>query len=248
MTSPDPERILVEFPLRGEWVAYHTPAEKVPSHGVDQLGQRYAYDLMRIERGPKGWRFFRGSSRRYYAFGVPLRDCLGWGAPIHAPFAGSVVASRDGLRERDPVHLLRDLAVVLKNALVVDPRKPGALHALVGNHLILRMSAEEMPGEAVSGQAVSGEGVYALIAHARTGSILVREGDEIVAGQLLAEVGHSGNSTAPHLHFQLMDGPDLVTARGLPCAFREYEALRGEAWVAVAEGIPAKREFVRRGP
>lgn len=44
--------IVVDFPLRGEWTAYHTPAEKVPSHGTDQLGQRYAYDFVRFDRPP----------------------------------------------------------------------------------------------------------------------------------------------------------------------------------------------------
>jgi len=41
--------ITVEFPLRGDWTAGHTPAEKVPSHGVDLLGQTYAYDFLRVE-------------------------------------------------------------------------------------------------------------------------------------------------------------------------------------------------------
>ena len=41
---------------------------------------------------------------------------------------------------------------------------------------------------------------------------VVAPGERVVAGQRLAQVGHSGNSTAPHLHFQLMDGPDYLTA------------------------------------
>ncbi|MEU0914165.1 M23 family metallopeptidase [Streptomyces althioticus] len=56
--------------------------------------------------------------------------------------------------------------------------------------------------------------------HLRRGSLTVREGDRVHPGQVLAQVGNSGNSTEPHLHFQLMDGPDPDTARGIPFTWR----------------------------
>jgi murein DD-endopeptidase MepM/ murein hydrolase activator NlpD len=224
--------IVVDFPLRGEWVAASTPAERVPSHGTDMLGQRYAYDFMRIERLPKGWKYCHASGWRYNLRGAPLADCYAWGRPIYAPFAGSVVTTKDGWRERDPVHWLRDLAVVLMNGLTFYPGMPDGTRRLAGNHIILKMA---------------GQNIYALIAHARTGSIRVQAGDEVRAGQHLADVGHSGNSTAPHLHFQLMDNADALKARGLPCVFKEYEALRGADWVKVSDGMPGKREFIRAG-
>ena len=39
-----------------------------------------------------------------------------------------------------------------------------------------------------------------LLAHLQRGSLRVRAGDDVEPGTLLAEVGHSGNSTEPHLH------------------------------------------------
>jgi hypothetical protein len=42
-----------------------------------------------------------------------------------------------------------------------------------------------------------------------------------------------------------MDRPDLLDAAGLPCAFRDYEALRDGTWSRVSAGMPRKREFVR---
>jgi Peptidase family M23 len=224
------EPVVVEFPLRGEWVAYHTPAERIPSHGTDQLGQRFAYDFLRIERDTPGWKFCRASMARYHAFGVPLHDCYAWGQPIHAPFSGSVVAAEDGWPERRHLHFVSDLAVVLKNALTFDPTRPRALQMVCGNYIILKMA---------------GTDVHALLAHARTGSIRVRSGGEVAVGEHLADVGHSGNSTAPHLHFQLMDGPRLLEVAGVPCAFRGYDVFRDEEWSKIDVGIPGKREYIR---
>lgn len=222
--------IMVEFPLRGEWEAEHTPAERVPSHGTDQLAQTYAYDFVRIEMERKGLKFFRGSMLRYFLVGVTLDECYGWGAPIHAPFSGTVVAAKDGLPERKRLYLLRDLAVVLKNALTFDPAKNNDLRLILGNHIILKMAREQ---------------IYALIAHCQTESISIREEQEVQLGQRIAAVGHSGNSTAPHLHFHLMDKPNILEAKGLPCNFREYEALQDGVWSKVNAGLPGKRELVR---
>lgn len=228
--SSEIEPTIVDFPLRGEWVTAHTPAERIPSHGTDQLGQRFAFDFMRIDRATKGWKFFRMSIPIYLLFGVRLQDCFGWSESIYAPFDGTVVTSKDGWPERKRLHILTELAVVIKNALTFDPRKTNDLRPILGNHIILKMRDKE---------------VYAFFAHARCGSVQVALGDELQLGQYLADVGHSGNSTAPHLHFHLMDRANILEAQGLPCRFREYQALREGVWTQVTEGIPGKGEFIR---
>lgn len=140
------------------------------------------------------------------------------------------MAANDGWPERDRVHLLRDLTVLLKNALLFDPQRAGDLTPLLGNHVVLKMPERE---------------VYALFAHARWDSVRVGKGQRVATGQQVAEVGHFGNSTAPHLHFQLMDAADIALARGLPCRFRAYEALHDGEWREVRDGVPGKRELVR---
>jgi len=61
-----------------------------------------------------------------------------------------------------------------------------------------------------------GKGHYALYAHMQPGSLKVRQNDRVKRGQVLGLVGNTGNSVAPHLHFQLMDGPSSLASNGLP--------------------------------
>jgi hypothetical protein len=60
------------------------------------------------------------------------------------------------------------------------------------------------------------DGLYMLYGHLQAGSIKVRDGDEVKRGDPLGLVGNSGNSSAPHLHFHVMDGPSPLTSEGVP--------------------------------
>jgi hypothetical protein len=225
MASELDEAIVVDFPLRGEgWVAVTTPGDRIPSHGTDMLGQRFAYDLLKVD-GRTGVHFHPASSWRGNLIGGRTRECYAWGAPIHSPFDAEVVRAVDGIAERGWIHPARELAVVLKNALTFTPSK---LPKILGNHVIMR----------------SGD-VYAGFAHLLPGSVAVTAGEEVRAGEVIGRVGHTGNSTAPHLHFQLMDSADLMTARGIPCAFRAYDVLRDGEWVPVLNGVPRRSDRIR---
>jgi hypothetical protein len=216
---------IVDFPLRGErWVAVTTPGDRIPSHGVDMLGQRFAYDLLKVDER-KGIHYHPAGSLRGLLIGGRTRDCYAWGATIHSPFDGVIVRAVDGIAERSWIHPVRELALVVKNALTFTPSR---LPLIVGNHVIAR----------------SGD-VFAGFAHLTTGSVAVTDGQAVRVGDVIGRVGHTGNSTAPHLHFQLMDSDDLMTAKGVPCAFRSYEVLRDGAWEAVENGIPRSTDRIR---
>jgi murein DD-endopeptidase MepM/ murein hydrolase activator NlpD len=191
------------------------------------FGQRYAYDFVRPAPGDR--RFYRSSPLRYLLLGVRLRDCFGWGAPIYAPLEGVVVQAEDGWLERDPVHPARDLAIMVKHAWTARPDTITDFRPVAGNYIILETGAG-----------------FAFFAHAQTGSICVAAGDRVEPGQALANVGHSGNSTAPHLHFHLMDHPDPRRAQGIPCCFRDYEVFQDGAWRPVQNGIPSDKDRIRR--
>jgi murein DD-endopeptidase MepM/ murein hydrolase activator NlpD len=206
-------------------VAENSPGDRVPSHGTDMLGQRFAYDLLKVDaRGP-GLRYHPAGILRGFFIGVRTRDCYAWGAEIHAPFEGEIVAAGDGVSERGWIHPLRELIVALKNTVTFSPAR---LRSLLGNYVIMR-----------------GGDVFAAFAHLAPGSVAVSSGQAVRNGDVLGRVGHTGNSTAPHLHFQLMDSPDPLHARGVPCAFRAYEIMRNGSWERVENGIPRKVDRVR---
>ena len=65
-----------------------------------------------------------------------------------------------------------------------------------------------------------GGGRYAFYAHLKPNSITVKEGDRVRRRQVLALLGNSGNTSAPHLHFHLMDAPlPLGADNNLPYVF-----------------------------
>jgi len=61
-----------------------------------------------------------------------------------------------------------------------------------------------------------GDGCYALYAHMQPGSLRVHPGDKVRRGQVIGLVGNTGNSVAPHLHFQVMDRASSLASNGLP--------------------------------
>lgn len=221
--------VVVDFPLKGEWITPNTPGSKVPSHGTNLFGQRYAFDFVGIDPKSRSRRFYRHSLLHYLILGAHLQDCFGWGRPIFSATAGAVVRVEDGWPERNPVYLVRDFCFLLKNARAVNSKQSIDLRSLTGNYIIIE----------------SHEG-YVVYAHAQTGSITVSRGDSVIPGQHVANVGHSGNSTAPHLHFQLMDHQDPWKAQGIPCCFRDYEVFHQGIWRVIEHGIPKSTDRIRK--
>ena len=67
-------------------------------------------------------------------------------------------------------------------------------------------------------------GEFSLLAHLQENSIVVRQGDHIQAGDVLAKCGNSGNTTEPHLHYQLQTSPIFGQGESLPAQFQNYLA------------------------
>jgi hypothetical protein len=63
---------------------------------------------------------------------------------------------------------------------------------------------------------------FSLLAHMQPHSLRVKVGQRVKRGQVLGLAGNSGNTSEPHLHVHLMNGPDMTSADGLPMPFTNY--------------------------
>ena len=99
--------------------------------------------------------------------------------------------------------------------------------------------AVPMTWETVGGNQVVldlGKSRYAFYAHLQPSSIRVKPGDRVKAGQVLGLVGNSGNSTEPHLHFQIGDDRQLMGGDGIPFVIDAFKK----------EGVEHKNEVPLR--
>lgn len=101
----------------------------------------------------------------------------------------------------------------------------------VVNHI-----ADNVPGE-MNDDAPAGNYViiehankeYSLIAHFKQHSIVVSKGEEVTQGQLLGLCGNSGNSSEPHIHFQIMDKPSLERGKSICIRFNgDIKPIQGD--------------------
>lgn len=212
----------VEPPVTGRWTALNSPVDQVPSHGTHVYGQTYAIDIVADPETGEGEAPARPEFLRLWPPFRRNRAFPAFGAPLLAVADATVVAASDGQRD----HLSRSSLLGLVYLMLIEGniRSIAGAHRVIGNHVILGL----------------GDGTYAVYAHARRGSLRVKAGDTVRAGQQIARCGNSGNSSEPHLHVHLMDSPDLDDARGVPFTWRGVGVpANGETFTVAAAGEPA---------
>jgi hypothetical protein len=121
------------------------------------------------------------------------QDYRSYGQPVYAVADGTITEVKDGIPENTPGTTSRAVEITFET--------------LAGNHVIERI----------------GEGVYATFAHLQPGSVRVKLGARVYVGQMLGLLGNSGNSDAPHLHFQICDANSVLGCEGLPYAISSFD-------------------------
>jgi murein DD-endopeptidase MepM/ murein hydrolase activator NlpD len=213
--APDIAPRRIAPPVAGRWSALNSPASRVPSHGTHGHGQTFGIDF--VYEPAEGARPGFGEGP---AFRAP-EDFPAFGRPVLAPADGQVVAVCDRVRDHRSRSSWAAFAYMMLEGMV---REVGGARYLLGNHVIVDL----------------GDGSYAGLAHLQRGSVTVQPGDEVRPGDLLGLCGNSGNSSEPHLHFQLMDHPRPFVAAGLPFVLEEV-SIDGSAY---REDVPGNGQIL----
>jgi len=119
----------------------------------------------------------------------------GYGAEVLAVADGRISGLRDGLPD--------NLGSTERAARDIS------LDNVFGNYLILDLD----------------QGRFAVYAHLQPGSLRVKAGERVSAGQVLALLGNSGNSDAPHLHFQIVNASSPMESEGVPYELKSFSQL-----------------------
>jgi murein DD-endopeptidase MepM/ murein hydrolase activator NlpD len=110
------------------------------------------------------------------------------------PVVGEIT-SRFARARRHPL-----LGVVRKHA-GIDIAAPAGTHITAPAPGRVKFSGKKF-GYGYTVEIDHGNGVVTRYAHCR--SLMVRSGDEVAAGAVIATVGRSGLATAPHLHYEIL--------------------------------------------
>jgi murein DD-endopeptidase MepM/ murein hydrolase activator NlpD len=140
--------------------------------------------------------------------GTANADFAGWGREVLAPAGGTIAYARNDVPDNPGM----DSADLNRLAGLPDQPWPVAGNVVVIDH---------------------GTGEFSLLAHLQQGSVRVKKGDRVEPGQVLGLLGNSGNSSGPHLHYHLMDGPLLYRSNSLPSRFENIDG-----------GTPAQGEML----
>jgi Peptidase family M23 len=139
------------------------------------------------------WLLLNADAQFFHGDEKDVKSYACYGAKVIAVADGTVVDTLSTLDDQVPGQLPDPKTITLEN---VD-----------GNHVVLDL----------------GHNKYAFYAHLQKNSLLVSKGDHVKRGQVLGLLGNTGNTSAPHLHFHLMDGSSVLGSSGLPYVIDGFE-------------------------
>ena len=150
-----------------------------------------------------------------------LDNWYGYDKPIYAPGAGVVLAIANDI----PENWFEDA----KATKIGHPRLPADKDSKdIGNFVLI----DHQNGE------------YSLLVHMKPGSVVVKPGDRVQPGQPVGHIGFSGDSIFPHLHYSLMDGPEVFKAWGVPACFSRFHRVLGGISIRVELGPVNSGDFL----
>ena len=148
-----------------------------------------------------------------------VEDTFAWEKNLYSPFDGYIHRIENKKDDRTTLNLIIDVF----RGLVLAPRNANkGIEYFLGNHVIIESS----------------NGIFALMAHLKKGSIAVKEGQQVKEGDIIGQVGNSGNTIQPHLHFQLMKENDPSQSVPVPFSLKSYKIEKEGNWIEVITNLP----------
>ena len=143
-------------------------------------------------------------------------DFFCWGEPVYCPGDGKI-ASASSDRPDNPLY---DPPPFDLEAHVKDP--DAAMKKHLGNYTIIDHGNDE----------------FSILAHMQMDSVQVKAGAKAAKGELIGQIGNSGDSGFPHIHYQFQNGRDLRTSEGLPHKFQRFDLIIGNTTRKVEGSFP----------
>lgn len=128
------------------------------------------------------------------------------------PFSGNETIARDYYGFGKELYAVGNGTVVyvrdgVKDIEITTQKPPVTVDSALGNGVVIDLGNKK----------------YACYGHMVNGSVRVKVGDTVTEGQVIGLMGNTGNSDAPHLHFQIItDNPSVLGGEGYPIVYRSF--------------------------
>ena len=140
------------------------------------------------------------------------RSYYAYGKPVLAVADGTLVIARDGLPDNVPRHNGE-----FTPAVEMTP------DTVLGNNIVLDLGGQQ----------------FAVYCHLQPGTLRVKAGEHVRRGQVIAQIGASGDARQPHLHFQISTSSNPFAGQSVPYLTDHYRVKSADGvWLTRTRELP----------
>ncbi len=189
-------------------ITIHAPVEDVWKLFTPRGHHPYSKDFQALNFR---FRALPVALRLRYVFGLlDVARLPSWGQRVLAPLDGKILHVSQDYDDHAQVNIIRD--GIGRRLDVRCAGDDAGKH--LGNHIIMAANS----------------GHHLLFAHLKKSSVRVVSGQTVHAGEMLAQVGNSGASLLPHLHFHITDPSADNPDQPVPFVFAQHQTLDNGIW------------------
>ncbi len=217
----DENKIRIDFPLKGEWQLLRPPGH-----------HPFAFDFVMTDEKRK--KYSKRNKISFFLGYIPADRYYCWKKPVYSPIDGTVIQIGTGCKDHQKTNIWKTISLWYNATYKFKPKEVNGkldIRPNTGNYVMVKAK----------------EGYIVFLAHLKNSSIKVKEGQLLRAGELIGNIGNSGNSTIPHLHINIFDQmEDPLQAKVLPFVFNKYEELTKDGkWEKYILHVPKVKSFIK---